>query len=117
MCDTVDMSVNKSDPLAIWGTPEWDQVLNMLCKLNEQSVETGHVGKDFNAINQLLNGVTYPAGNIPRDPFKLTRFPSYPLSFPSSSLSEKSNSDLATRHALTWLRLSSTPPYPPSSAP
>ena len=106
MSGTADKSVNNSDPLAIWGTPEWDQVLNMLCKLNEQSVETGHVRRDFNAINQLLNGVTYPAGKIRRDPIKLTSFPSCLLSFPSSSWSEKSNFDLATRHAWAWLRLS-----------
>ncbi|KAG4417685.1 hypothetical protein IFR04_009188 [Cadophora malorum] len=97
MSGTADKSVNNSDPLAIWGTPEWDQVLNMLCKLNEQSVETGHVRRDFNAINQLLNGLSFI---IPK--FKLVR-----------EIELRSGNEARMGMVATFL----TPPYPPSSAP
>ncbi|KAL5325185.1 hypothetical protein ACEPPN_006308 [Leptodophora sp. 'Broadleaf-Isolate-01'] len=56
MADAVD---EISDPLAEWGTPEWDETLIELGRMTKQAEQTGDDERDFNAINQLLNGLSF----------------------------------------------------------
>ncbi|KAL2062175.1 hypothetical protein VTL71DRAFT_6441 [Oculimacula yallundae] len=64
-----DASFEIADPLAEWGTPEWDTTLAELGKLTKLAeATTGHDGHDFNAINQLLSGLAFVISK-----FKLVR--------------------------------------------
>ncbi|CZS91706.1 uncharacterized protein RAG0_02222 [Rhynchosporium agropyri] len=49
------------DPLAEWGTQMWDDTLLALDRMTKQAKPTGLLGRDFQTVNELLNGVSTPS--------------------------------------------------------
>ncbi|XMA18988.1 hypothetical protein WAI453_011779 [Rhynchosporium graminicola] len=47
------------DPLAEWGTQMWDDTLLALDRMTKQAEPTGLLGRDFQTVNELLNGLAF----------------------------------------------------------